>query len=146
MVVSAFDAKGGRIVLKMNQLREQEVQELSVGPAVTLKSEKVVGPFQAERFFNLKDCQVLTASGEAIPPASFPRRLKVGAVVVVSTDGKRPARAFLHLLRPDTIVVIGPAVKSDPRIKLPPAPPPPPPAPPAPRDKPDRPDKPKEAP
>ncbi len=145
MVVSALDAKGGRITLRMNQLREQQVQELSVGPGVTLKSEMVVGPFQAERFLNLKDCQVLTASGEAVPPAAFPRRLKVGAIVVVSTDGKRPARAFLQLLRPDTVVVIGPAVKSDPRIKLPPGPPPPP-LPPVPRDKPDRPDKPKEAP
>jgi hypothetical protein len=122
MIVSSFDASRGQLRLKMNQLREQEVQQLAVGPAVTLRSELVVGPFQAERLLNLKDCKVLTASGEALGPASFPRRLKVGAVVVVSTDGKPPARVFLQVLRPETVIVVGPAVRPDPRIKLPPPP------------------------
>jgi hypothetical protein len=126
MVVSGFDAKLGQLHLKITQYREQDIQELAVGPGVTLKTEKVIGPFQAERFLNLKECKVVTASGEAIPPTAFPERFQAGAAVVVTNDGKAPAKAFLQLLRPETVIVIGPAVKLDPRIQLPPAPPAPP--------------------
>jgi hypothetical protein len=123
MVVVGFQAARGELHLKLNQYREQEVQELAVGPGVTLKAEKVIGPFQAERFLKLKDCKVLEASGKVLAPADYAERFKAGAVVVVTTDGNPPARVFLQLLRPETTIVVGPAVKLDPRNKLPPAPP-----------------------
>jgi hypothetical protein len=123
MVVSAFDADKGRLSLRITQFREQEIQELTTGATVTLKTEKVIGPFQADRFLNLKECKVLEASGKVVAPAAYAKRFTVGAVVVVTTDGNPPARSFLDLLRPDTVIVVGPPVKPDPRLKLPPQPP-----------------------
>jgi hypothetical protein len=123
MVVSAFDADKGRLTLRITQYREQEIQELTTGATVTLKTEKVIGPFEADRFLNVKECRVLEASGKAIPPAEHAKRFERGAVVVVATDGKLPAKAFLQILRPDTVIVVGPPVKPDPRLKLPPRPP-----------------------
>ncbi len=124
MIVADFSSAKGQVHLKLTQMREQDVQELAIGKGVQLKTEKVVGPFRQERFLDLKKCRVREASGKAIPPAEFPKRFQAGAVVVVTTDGNPPSRAFLRILRPDTVIVVGPAVKADPRIKLPPEPPP----------------------
>jgi hypothetical protein len=124
MIVADFDATKGHLHLRMTQYREQEIQELSVGPGVTLKTEKVIGLFRAERFLALKDCKVMRASGQAVAAEDFADVFKVGAVVIVTTDANPPGKAFLQLLRPETVIVIGPPVKPDPRLK--PAPPPPP--------------------
>jgi hypothetical protein len=55
-----------------------------------------------------------------MPPSDYAKRLKTGSVVVVTTDDNPPAKRFLQLLRPETIIVVGPPVKPDPRVKDPP--------------------------
>lgn len=122
MVVAGFDAAKGQLRLSITQYREQEVQKLSVGNGVTLETQKVIGPFRAERYLTLKECKILEVSGKTIAPEDYPKRFKVGAAVVVTTDDKLPAKAFLQVLHPETVIVIGPAVKPDPRIQLPPPP------------------------
>jgi hypothetical protein len=97
-----------------------------VGANVTLKSERAIGLYRGERFLKLRDCKLIEASGRAVAPADFANRLKPGTVLVVTADGKPPARPFVALLRPDTLILIGPAVRPDPRIKLPVRPPKPP--------------------
>jgi hypothetical protein len=124
MVVTGFDAANGEVRVKLTQLREQVSQELQVGPnGVVLTETKVVGPYQMERTLKLKECKILEASGKAIAPADYAKHFKSGAAVIVTNDGKPPAQAFMQVLRPDTVIVVGPAVKPDPRIKLPEPPP-----------------------
>jgi hypothetical protein len=125
MVVTEFDAAKGQLQLTITQYREQEMQKLTVGGAggVVLEVQKVIGPFQAQHYLTLKDCKVMEASGKAIAPAEFAQRFKVGTVVIVTTDGNPPAKAFTQLLAPNTIIVVRPPVKPDPNIKLPPLPP-----------------------
>src|SRR5262249_12699628 len=85
-----------------------------------MKTEKVFGPSRSERFLTAKGCKFQEASGKAIAVADLAKRLKKGAAVVLTNDGKPPPKEYLELLRPDAVVVIGPVMKLDPRIKLPP--------------------------
>src|SRR5262245_32109153 len=116
MYVAEFDDAKGQLRLRLIQYREQEVQQLAVDKGVTLTIEKGYGPFHMDRFLKLKECKVMEASGKVIPAADAAKRLTVGAPVVVATDGKAPSQAFLQLLRPETLVLVGPQVKLDPRI------------------------------
>lgn len=121
MKVVDLNAHPGQVLLRSYQIEEQNVQTLSTGAGgTTLTEERVVGPSRKDRYLAVKDCKFVEASGKAIKPADLARRLKAGTAVVLTSDGKPPSKAFLALLRPETIIVIAPAAKLDPRIKLPP--------------------------
>ncbi len=122
MVVSKLDAANDYLVLKITQIRQQEIQELAITKGVTLKSQMVWGPSREERYLKLSKCKVQYASGKVIPHKAYAKQLKPGTVLVSTMTGRPPAKVFLNLLRPETLIVIAPERKLDPRIKLPPAP------------------------
>ncbi len=121
MLVHQLDLKTGQLHLRVYRAEEQEIQEIMAGGGGTVfKTEKVYGPTRADRYLTLKECKIQDAAGKAIAAADLPKRLAKGAAVVLTNDGKAPPKAYLSLMRPETVIVIGPAVKLDPRIKLPP--------------------------
>jgi RNA polymerase sigma factor (sigma-70 family) len=56
--------------------------------------------------FTIADCRVITPNGKQLRNDDLWKRLKNGAVVVVSTDGKTPAQPFLRALNAETLVII----------------------------------------
>jgi hypothetical protein len=121
MRVVNLKASPGVMLLRSYQIEEQDVQTLSTGGGggTVLKVEKVYGPTRKDRYVKVEGCKFLEASGKEIKKDDLGRRLKPGAVVLLTNDGKLPAKAFLALLKPETIIIVPPAAKLDPRITLP---------------------------
>src|SRR5262245_53130628 len=101
MKVVDMKAHPGQMLLRSYQIEEQEVQTLSTGAGggTVFKVEKVYGPSRKDRYLIVKDCKFLEASGKAIKKDDLDSRLKAGAVVLLTNDGKMPSKAFLALLK-----------------------------------------------
>jgi hypothetical protein len=145
-VVSAADEKKGQIefvetttrVVPEQRAVVKEIVEIQNGMQVKRAVTETVTVYvmvmvQEISLIDAAKTRVMTPDGKQLPIEDVWRRLKKDTVVLVSSDGKTPAQAYLKALNAETLVVIAP--QPMPQIgpaPIPPKEPPPPKAPPVP--------------
>jgi hypothetical protein len=112
-IVQATDPRGGSVSLTSKTIQLILVQEQSVvndnGVRKTVVNTRLAQQEkQISSTFFVRKGAVYTAEGRKLIEAEAFERLKVGMVVLESTNGDVVDPAYLRTLRPDTLVLIGP--------------------------------------
>jgi hypothetical protein len=100
-----------RVVEAVPEIQEVEVKvgDRTEKRQVTVHRQVVR---EVEMRLDVKGVEVFEARGRRIDPADVPARLKKPTAVLVSADGNPVDPFYLRLARPDTLVVVAPALAS----------------------------------
>lgn len=126
--VSAVDAAKGTVTFQTVErvMAPVQIMEVVIVNGRRINVTKVVLQEQTRTSYvtqSTKGVQIRTASGLAFKTDEGLKRIKPGTTVLVSSDGRDVAPAYLKIVHAETIVLIGlPMLREDPLLVVPPPP------------------------
>lgn len=138
VVLSRVDAETGmaeHVQTTVRYVAENRTRAVNIGGVIRNVTETVMVPVLEQRAIalNLKESKRFSPDGKELTLAETLKRLKVGAAVVLSHDGRMIHPTFAQLLRDDAVILAPSPIPVAPApVPVPPVGLPPPPLPPAP--------------